>query len=141
MTSMLARLQKNAFSRRTNGLELTELVATARTMIGEGGFTRPDLGRALAKRWPGRDPGARPWEGGTRGAVVEVHRHVGSTSPRLLPRGRPPQAGVGLHCRHRVRSGHQRGSRVEPCSNASWLPGTDRVLTAVSSWSASSADR
>jgi hypothetical protein len=57
---VLERVQRTAFGRSTNGVDPTELVALARTVIGqgEGEVTRPELGRALAARWPGCDPGA-----------------------------------------------------------------------------------
>ncbi|MGW7477384.1 winged helix DNA-binding domain-containing protein [Nonomuraea muscovyensis] len=53
---MLDRWQKGAFGRATAGLDLTELAETAAALIGTGSPSRPELGRALAERWPGRDP-------------------------------------------------------------------------------------
>ncbi|MBT2388401.1 AlkZ family DNA glycosylase [Streptomyces sp. ISL-1] len=53
---MLDRWQKGAFGRFTTGLDLTELAAAARTVLGASTLTRPELGRALVERWPGRDP-------------------------------------------------------------------------------------
>ncbi|MER5646439.1 winged helix DNA-binding domain-containing protein [Streptosporangium sp. NPDC002524] len=53
---MLNRWQKGGFGRFTAGLDLGELAAAAREILGEGTLTRPELGRALAGRWPGRDP-------------------------------------------------------------------------------------
>ncbi|MFF0574903.1 winged helix DNA-binding domain-containing protein [Streptosporangium saharense] len=53
---MLDRWQKGAFGRLTTGLDLTELAATARTALSQDTLTRPELGRALTERWPGRDP-------------------------------------------------------------------------------------
>ncbi|MGJ6966696.1 winged helix DNA-binding domain-containing protein [Streptosporangium sp. G11] len=53
---MLDRWQKGGFGRFTAGLDLAELAAAARTILGEGTLTRPELGRALAERWPGRAP-------------------------------------------------------------------------------------
>ncbi|MEU7002754.1 winged helix DNA-binding domain-containing protein [Nonomuraea sp. NPDC046570] len=52
---MLVRLQKNAF-KTTDGIALDELVGTARTLLGQGELTRPELGRTLAERWPDGDP-------------------------------------------------------------------------------------
>ncbi|APU16493.1 winged helix DNA-binding domain-containing protein [Actinoalloteichus fjordicus] len=53
---MLARWQRGAFGRATAGLDLAELAATARVFLGHDVVTRPVLGRALAEKWPGRDP-------------------------------------------------------------------------------------
>lgn len=53
---MLVRVQRNAFGRATSGIDLEELVATAHSLLAEGPLTRPELGRALAERWSGRDP-------------------------------------------------------------------------------------
>lgn len=53
---MLDRWQKGAFGRSTTGLDLPELAAAARAVLGASTLTRPELGRALVERWPGRDP-------------------------------------------------------------------------------------
>lgn len=53
---MLDRWQKGGFGGFTAGLDLGELAAAARAVLGEDTLTRPELGRALAERWPGRDP-------------------------------------------------------------------------------------
>ncbi|GAA4227048.1 hypothetical protein FHR32_002480 [Streptosporangium album] len=53
---MLDRWQKGAFGGSTAGLDLAELTAAARAILGQGTVSRPELGRALAERWPGRDP-------------------------------------------------------------------------------------
>ncbi|WP_101788249.1 winged helix DNA-binding domain-containing protein [Nonomuraea indica] len=53
---MLERWQKGAFGRATAGVDLAELAGTASALIGAGTLSRPELGRALAARWPGRDP-------------------------------------------------------------------------------------
>jgi hypothetical protein len=53
---MLDRWQKGAFGRFTAGLDLTELAAAVRTALDQDTLTRPELGRALTERWPGRDP-------------------------------------------------------------------------------------
>jgi hypothetical protein len=68
---MLDRWQKGGFGRFTAGLNLTELAAAARTILGQGTLTRPELGRALAERWPGRDPVALARS--TQGLVPVVH--------------------------------------------------------------------
>lgn len=52
----LATLQNGVFRRQTAGIDLTELAQAARQIIGSGTVTRPELGKALAERWPGRDP-------------------------------------------------------------------------------------
>jgi hypothetical protein len=53
---MLDRWQKGGFGKSTTGLDLAELAAAARTIIGHDTVARPDLGKALVERWPGRDP-------------------------------------------------------------------------------------
>ncbi|MCI4145261.1 winged helix DNA-binding domain-containing protein [Streptomyces sp. MMS20-AI2-20] len=54
---MLDRWQKGGFGRQTAGLDLGELAAAARNALSGGRtLTRPELGRLLAERWPGRDP-------------------------------------------------------------------------------------
>ncbi|MGH1564310.1 winged helix DNA-binding domain-containing protein [Mumia sp. DW29H23] len=53
---MLVRVQRNAFGRATSGIDPEELVATAHSLLADGPLTRPDLGRALAEKWPDRDP-------------------------------------------------------------------------------------
>lgn len=52
----LARVQRNAFGKATAGVDLDELVAMAHSLIADRPLTRPELGRALAQRWPGVDP-------------------------------------------------------------------------------------
>ncbi|ACY98337.1 MULTISPECIES: winged helix DNA-binding domain-containing protein [Thermomonospora] len=52
---LLATLQNGTFRRQTEGIDLAELARAAREIIGSGTVTRPELGRALAERWPGRD--------------------------------------------------------------------------------------
>ena len=53
---MLDRWQKGSFGRFTAGLDLAELAAAARSILGQDTLSRPELGRALVERWPGRDP-------------------------------------------------------------------------------------
>ncbi|GLW11683.1 hypothetical protein Misp01_68110 [Microtetraspora sp. NBRC 13810] len=53
---MLARWQRGAFGGATAGLDLAELAAATRAILGRGTVSRPELGRMLAERWPGRDP-------------------------------------------------------------------------------------
>ncbi len=53
---MLTRWQKGAFGRDLPGVDPAALAAAARALLADGGLARPDLGRALAERWPGRAP-------------------------------------------------------------------------------------
>ena len=53
---MLDRWQKAAFGKQTAGVDLAELASVARSALAGGSLARPDLGRLLAERWPGRDP-------------------------------------------------------------------------------------
>ncbi|MFV2172048.1 winged helix DNA-binding domain-containing protein [Actinomadura sp. LOL_016] len=53
---MLVRLQRNASGKATAGIDLDELVAKAHSLLADETLTRPELGRALAEQWPGRDP-------------------------------------------------------------------------------------
>ncbi|MFC7876976.1 winged helix DNA-binding domain-containing protein [Isoptericola sp. NPDC057391] len=56
---MLERLQRSAFRRATEGLDLPALLTEAREVIRSGDeVTRPQVGRALAALHPGRDPAA-----------------------------------------------------------------------------------
>jgi Winged helix DNA-binding domain len=55
---LLERVQRGAFGRTMRGVDLAELIEAARARIGQGEITRSELGRALAARWPGHDPGA-----------------------------------------------------------------------------------
>ncbi|WP_433700143.1 winged helix DNA-binding domain-containing protein [Nocardiopsis sp. CA-288880] len=53
---MLLRWQRGAFGKATAGLDTGELADAARGLLTAGPVPRPELGRALADRWPGRDP-------------------------------------------------------------------------------------
>lgn len=56
---MLERLQRSAFRRATENIDLPALLAEAREAIRSGdGLTRPELGRALAVLHPGYDQAA-----------------------------------------------------------------------------------
>jgi winged helix DNA-binding protein len=68
---MLDRWQKGSFGRFTAGLDLAELAAAARAILGRDTLTRPELARALAERWPGRDFVALARS--TQGLVPVVH--------------------------------------------------------------------
>jgi hypothetical protein len=62
LAPLLRRVQRNAFGRRTTGIDLDALVAEARELLADGRMlTRPELGRLLAERWPGADPTALGW--------------------------------------------------------------------------------
>jgi hypothetical protein len=84
LSPLLARVQRNAFGRRTAGVDMTELVADARAILAGRTLSRPELGRRLAQRRPGVDPTALAWSAqyllpllhpapsgiwGTRGAI------------------------------------------------------------------------
>jgi hypothetical protein len=56
---VLARLYKGSqFSRATTGVDLPELLETARSLLTDRPRSRADLGQLLQKRWPDRDPTA-----------------------------------------------------------------------------------
>jgi hypothetical protein len=46
------------FARKLKGTDLDEVIAEGRRLLTEDPLTRPELGKALAKRWPDRDPGS-----------------------------------------------------------------------------------
>jgi hypothetical protein len=69
------------FARATAGIDPAELAATARRLLTERPLTRSELGRLLAERWPGREPGPLAW-----------------TAQLLLPLVHPPPSGTwGVH--------------------------------------------
>jgi hypothetical protein len=53
--------RRGAFGRATVGLEPGALEGAARDLLADRVLTRPQLGRLLAERFPGRDPGALAW--------------------------------------------------------------------------------
>jgi hypothetical protein len=61
LSPLLAQAQRNAFGRRTNGIDLDELVAEARTILAGSTLPRPELGRLLAESRPGADRNALAW--------------------------------------------------------------------------------
>jgi hypothetical protein len=62
LAPLLRRVQRNAFGRRTAGVDLDALVAEAEVQLADGRvLTRPELGRRLATRWPQVDPAALGW--------------------------------------------------------------------------------
>lgn len=59
---LLRRAQRNAFGRRTEGVDLDALVVAARELLADGAvLTRPELGRRLAARFPVKETGALGW--------------------------------------------------------------------------------
>ena len=62
LAPLLRRVQRNAFGRRTEGIDLDALVADARELLADGRVvTRPELGRLLARDRPGADATALGW--------------------------------------------------------------------------------
>ncbi len=62
LAPLLTRVQRNAFGRRTNGIDLEALVADARELLADGRvLARPELGRLLAEQRPGTNPMALGW--------------------------------------------------------------------------------
>lgn len=62
VAALLRRVQRNAFSTRTTGVDLDELVAAARSLLADGRvLTRPELGKLLTERWPVPEPTALGW--------------------------------------------------------------------------------
>jgi hypothetical protein len=53
---MLDVWQRGTYGRHTTGIAPGELAAHARRLLGAATLTRPELGRALAERWPHCDP-------------------------------------------------------------------------------------
>ncbi|SHN44359.1 winged helix DNA-binding domain-containing protein [Cryptosporangium aurantiacum] len=59
---LLRRVQRNAFGKRTQGVDLDVLMSDARELLADGQvLTRPQLGRLLAERHPGTDATALGW--------------------------------------------------------------------------------
>jgi hypothetical protein len=58
---LLERLQRGTFGRRTAGIDPAAIAAAARELLAGRTMTRPDLGRLLDDRWPGRERGALAW--------------------------------------------------------------------------------
>jgi Winged helix DNA-binding domain len=52
---------RRTFRLATAGIDPAELAAAARRLLAERPLTRPELGRLLAERWPGREPGPLAW--------------------------------------------------------------------------------
>jgi hypothetical protein len=73
----LDRRQRGFFGRATAGVDPAALAAAARQLLAERPLTRPELGRLLAARWPGHEPGALAW-----------------SAQFLLPLIHPPPSGI-----------------------------------------------
>ncbi|SHF87261.1 winged helix DNA-binding domain-containing protein [Streptoalloteichus hindustanus] len=84
---LLDRWQKGAFGKATAGIDLAELAAVARSALDGTTLTRPELGRVLTERWPGRDPVALARS--VQGLLPVVHPPPDGTWGR---RGRTPFA-------------------------------------------------
>ncbi|MEV0726549.1 winged helix DNA-binding domain-containing protein [Micromonospora purpureochromogenes] len=61
LNPLLARVQRNAFGRRTAGVDLDDLVADARAILAGRTLTRAELGRLLAQHRPDADRTALAW--------------------------------------------------------------------------------
>ncbi|MFD0362698.1 winged helix DNA-binding domain-containing protein [Nocardia sp. GCM10030253] len=62
LAPLLRRVQRNAFGRRTSGVDLEALLVDARELLADGRvLTRPELGRLLARQRPGADSTALGW--------------------------------------------------------------------------------
>lgn len=55
------RAHRAAFGRQTVGVDLDELAAAATELLRGRTLTRPELGRALAERWPDHEPLVLGW--------------------------------------------------------------------------------
>ncbi|WP_433613905.1 winged helix DNA-binding domain-containing protein [Dactylosporangium sp. CA-139114] len=60
----------SAFRRQLDGIELAELAAAAREVLGGRSMTRPQLAKALVERYPGRETMALAWAAQHQLAIV-----------------------------------------------------------------------
>jgi hypothetical protein len=81
---VLARTFRTQFGRRLGGVDVAEVVAAGRELLEERPRGNADLGRALAQRWPDRDPLV---------LAYAVHHHAALV--QLPPRGTSPERPVG----------------------------------------------
>lgn len=58
---VLQRVQRSAFGKRTDGVDLEHLVELGIQIMRDGTLTRPQLGKRLAETWPGYEPQALAW--------------------------------------------------------------------------------
>ncbi|GAA4421251.1 winged helix DNA-binding domain-containing protein [Georgenia halophila] len=102
LSELLRRVQRNAFGRRTAGIDLDALVVEARALLADGpALTRPELGRRLAASRPGADPTALGWS--VQYLLPVVHPAPSGTwrtrgaTPFVLPNhtAAPPRATPG----------------------------------------------
>jgi hypothetical protein len=61
LSPILARVQRSAWGRRTEGVDLDELVELGTTVLRGTTMTRPQLAKKLAERWPDTEPTALAW--------------------------------------------------------------------------------
>src|SRR4051794_26566340 len=66
---MLDGWQRGTFGRHTAGIDPAALAGAARELLADGTLSRPELGRALAERWPGREPRGGAGGGGGGGGA------------------------------------------------------------------------
>jgi hypothetical protein len=84
MAPVLARTFRTQFGRRLAGVDLEDVVAAGRALLEERPRGNADLGRALAERWPDRDPLV---------LAYAVHHHAALV--QLPPRGTSPERPMG----------------------------------------------
>jgi len=84
------------FARNLAGADLSEIIAAGRALLAGTSLTRPELGRALARRWPATTPNgpsssgsATAWETGRADQLAYILnlRRAGRRR-RACPRGR-----------------------------------------------------
>jgi winged helix DNA-binding protein len=81
---VLARTFRTQFGQRLAGVDVSDVVAAGRELLEERPRGNADLGRALAQRWPDRDPLV---------LAYAVHHHAALV--QLPPRGTSPQRPLG----------------------------------------------
>lgn len=58
---ILERVQRTAFGKQTEGVDLADLAKVGTELLRDKTLTRPQLGKMLAERWPGKDGSALAW--------------------------------------------------------------------------------
>ncbi|MEW2438240.1 winged helix DNA-binding domain-containing protein [Streptomyces caniferus] len=71
LAPVLGKARQGAFGRAIHGLDTDDLVRAGRELMSGDGLTRPQLGRALAARFPGRDSLALAYA--VQSLVAHVH--------------------------------------------------------------------
>ena len=61
-----------SFAKQLAGVDLGEVLSAAAALLAQASMTRAEIGRALASRWPGRDPTALAYAVGYLFPVVQV---------------------------------------------------------------------